>query len=178
MPRPAALRATVIELEDDGFFLRTRQGDPKPLLKKTLPSLGRRVQCMRPVRPAPEPGSKQKLLAGTDHRVSDIERAASSVLDALRQVGHIADISAPQGVTGPFELSTVWISNAPDGRTVPMLIRMRPGHPPTAQLMPTLASASNPSSSSLSYPKRSPPEEAASVSPRTTAPSRTSSSKP
>ncbi|MFI1369949.1 pPIWI_RE module domain-containing protein [Streptomyces griseochromogenes] len=136
-PRAAGLRATLIELEDDGFFLRTRQGDPKPLLKRTLPSLGRRVQCMRPVPPAPEPGSKQKLLAGTDHRVSDVERAASSVLDALRQVGHVADIPAPLGVTGPFELSTVWMSNAPDGQAVPMLIRMRPGHEPTAQLMPT-----------------------------------------
>ncbi|WP_181138387.1 RNaseH domain-containing protein [Streptomyces sp. Ru73] len=136
-PRSPELRAAVIELEDGDFFLRTRQGDPKPLLKKTLPALGRRVQCMRPVRPAPASGSKQKMLGGTDHRVSDIERAASSVLDALRQVGHVSDIPTPHSVTGPFELSTVWISRAPDGRHVPMLIRMRPGQETMAQLMPT-----------------------------------------
>lgn len=135
-PRPDELRAVVIELEDDDFFLRTRQGDPKPLLKKTLPALGRRVQCMRPVRTAPASDSKQKLLAGTDHRISDIERASSSVLDALRQVGHVPDVPAPRGITGPFELSTVWMSKAPDSRHVPMLIRMRPGLEPTAQLMP------------------------------------------
>ncbi|MFE9558848.1 RNaseH domain-containing protein [Streptomyces sp. NPDC006703] len=136
-PRTDNLRAVVVELEGKDFFQRTCQGDPKTLLKATLPTLGRRVQCMQPVSAPPAAGTKQKLFEDTNHRNGDIERATASVLDALRQVGHIPPLPAPRSIPGGLELSTVWLSKAPDSRHVPLLIRMRPGQEPTAQLMPT-----------------------------------------
>ncbi|WP_406385021.1 RNaseH domain-containing protein [Streptomyces sp. NBC_01618] len=140
VPPATAPRAAVIELDDQHYFGRNQLLDPKASFKANLPSLGRRVQCMRPVLPAPDKASKVKRYPGTDLRSSDIERAAASALDALRQIGYLPDLSQPRGITGPFELITLWMPPAPGNQCVPMILRARPGTPPTAQLMPTRGS--------------------------------------
>ncbi|MGV9625189.1 MULTISPECIES: RNaseH domain-containing protein [unclassified Streptomyces] len=144
VPHTAALRAAVIELEDQHYFGRNQLLDPKTSFKATLPALGRRVQCMRPVLPAPDKASKVKRYPGTDLRSSDIERSAASALDALRQIGYLPDLPQPAGITGPFELITLWMPPAPGNQCVPMILRARPGTAPTAQLMPTRGSRYEP----------------------------------
>ncbi|MEV6987017.1 DUF3962 domain-containing protein [Sphaerisporangium sp. NPDC051017] len=140
-PRTQELRACVVEMQGAAYFSRNNQGDPKNLFKQTLPTLNRRVQCMRPVieKPASEDGKKgRKKYRGTTFTSEDIERATSSILDALRQVGHIPDLPVPLGTQAPFEVATVWIASA-GKQVVPMLIRMRTDGVTTAQLMATPA---------------------------------------
>ncbi|MFD4863994.1 RNaseH domain-containing protein [Streptomyces sp. NPDC058412] len=132
--------ACIAEMEGAAYFSRTRQGDPKKLFKKTLPSLRRNVQCLRPITPAnpnPSKAALAKRFPGTDFTTTDIERAASALNDALRQAGHLPKVAVPQGIEGPFELTTVWLAPAGDRMIVPILIRQHTHEEPTAQLMPT-----------------------------------------
>ncbi|GAA2509533.1 hypothetical protein GCM10010406_52480 [Streptomyces thermolineatus] len=139
-PRPAEPIACIVEMEGDSYFSRTRQRDPKPLFKKFLPTLGRNLQCLRPIAPAsPDPSKKAlaKRFPGTDFTKTDIERAAAALHDALRQAGHLPKLPVPRGINGPFELLTVWLAPAGEGKVVPILIRQHTDEEPTAQLVPT-----------------------------------------
>lgn len=132
--------ASIVEMEGAAYFSRTRQGDPKKLFKKVLPSLRRNVQCLRPIVPAnpnPSKAALAKRLPGTDFTTTDIERTASALQDALRQAGHLPKVAVPHGIEGPFELITVWLAPAGDRMIVPILIRQHTHEQPTAQLMPT-----------------------------------------
>lgn len=146
-PSRAEPTACILEMEGDAYFARTRQRDPKPLFKKVLPTLNRNVQCLRPVPPAnpnPSKAALAKRFPGTDFPSGDIERAAAALQDALRQAGHLPKLPAPPGITGPFELITVWIAPAGDRMVVPILIRQHTDHEPTAQLIPTARTTSEP----------------------------------
>jgi len=145
-PRCEEPRTCIVEMEGDAYFSRLRQGDPKTLFKRTLPSVNRRVQCLRPIPPAPADPSEKALgrrFPGTDFTTTEIERSAAALRDALRQAGHLPDLPTPHGVNGPFELLTIWLAPAGE-RVVPILIRQRTDAAPTAQLMPNASYTTEP----------------------------------
>lgn len=133
-----SLQACIVEMEGADHFSRTGKGDPKSLVKQTLPTLNQRVQCLRPVTKKGTPDGKKgnATYEDTDFRKDDIERATSAILDAMRQVGYIPDLPAPLGIDGPFEVSTIWIGQSSRG-VVPMLLRAHTSGELTAQLMST-----------------------------------------
>jgi hypothetical protein len=140
-PRSEEPRTCIVEMEGAAYFARLRQGDPKTLFKKTLPTVNRRVQCLRPIPDAPANPSEKALgrrLPGTDFTNGDIERTASALRDALRQAGHLPTLPKPRGIedSDPFELLTIWLAPAGD-RVVPILVRQSTDAAPTAQLMPS-----------------------------------------
>ncbi|GFE17974.1 hypothetical protein Sgleb_60210 [Streptomyces glebosus] len=139
-PAAEQLTGCLIEIGKPVSFAAAHQDDPKPLLKKVLPSLNRHVQCMHPVSRTAQEDAKQegaKPFEGTKVRCDDIERAVASVKDILRSLGHLPCLPAPRGIDGPFELSTVHIARSRGG-IVPMLLRMHPDGHTTAQLIATL----------------------------------------
>ncbi|TQE15525.1 DUF3893 domain-containing protein [Streptomyces ipomoeae] len=139
-PATEHLAGCLVEIDKPVTYAAAQQDDPKPFLKQVLPSsLNRHVQCMHPVARPANPDAKKngaKPFEGTAVRCDDVERAAASVRDILRSVGHLPRLPVPRGVKGPFELSTVHLARSRGG-LVPMLLRMHTDGTTTGQLIST-----------------------------------------
>ncbi|MEU1906613.1 pPIWI_RE module domain-containing protein [Streptomyces hygroscopicus] len=139
-PATEHLAGCLVEIDKPVTYAAARQDDPKPFLKRVLPlSLNRHVQCMHPVTRTANPDAKKKgakPFEGTAVRCDDVERAAASVQDILRSVGHLPHLPVPRGIKGPFELSTVHLARSRGG-LVPMLLRMHTDGTTTGQLIST-----------------------------------------
>ncbi|WP_329129085.1 DUF3962 domain-containing protein [Streptomyces caniferus] len=139
LPDNGQLIGSLIEIGKPVSFTAAHQDDPKPLLKKVLPTLGRHAQCLHPVTRKARPDAKKngaKPFQGTKVRCDDVERAASAVRDILRSVGHLPQLPCPRDVKGPFELAAMHLARA-RGRLVPLLLRATTEGEVTAQLAPT-----------------------------------------
>ena len=89
----------LVEIDKPVNFAMAGEDDPKRFLKDTLPKLNRHVQCLHPVTAAPKPDAKKaglKPFEGSDIRCEDVQRAASSVKDLLRSLGHLPRLPAPR----------------------------------------------------------------------------------
>ncbi|OIJ88461.1 hypothetical protein BIV25_37070 [Streptomyces sp. MUSC 14] len=139
LPDEGQLTGSLIEIGKPAAFTAAHQDDPKPLLKKVLPTLGRHVQCLHPVTRIAKPDAKKdgaKPFQNSQIRCDDVERAASAVRDILRSVGHLPRLPRPRGVTGFFELAAVHLARSRGG-LVPLLLRATTEGDVTAQLAPT-----------------------------------------
>ncbi|MFE7318539.1 RNaseH domain-containing protein [Streptomyces sp. NPDC057555] len=139
LPDDGQLIGSLMEIGKPVSFTAAHQDDPKPLLKKVLPTLGRHVQCLHPVTRTARPDAKRdsaKPFQGTDIRCDDVERAASAVRDILRSVGHLPQLPRPRDVKGPFGLTAMHLART-RGRLVPLLLRATTEGEVTAQLAPT-----------------------------------------
>ncbi|MFJ7057910.1 RNaseH domain-containing protein [Streptomyces microflavus] len=127
----------LVEIDKPVNFAMAGEDDPKRFLKDTLPKLNRHVQCLHPVTAAPKPDAKKaglKPFEGSDIRCEDVQRAASSVKDLLRSLGHLPRLPAPRSVKGRFELATVHVAQA-GSWIVPFVLRMDTDGNTTAQLV-------------------------------------------
>jgi hypothetical protein len=141
LPDNGQLIGSLIEIGKPVSFTAAHQDDPKPLLKKVLPTLGRHVQCLHPVTRTAKPDAKKngaKPFQNSQIRRDDVERAASAVRDILRSVGHLPRLPHPRNVTGAFELTAMHLARARGG-LVPLLLRATTDGDVTAQLAPTSA---------------------------------------
>ncbi|QQC92413.1 RNaseH domain-containing protein [Streptomyces alfalfae] len=139
LPDEAQLIGALMEIGKPASFSAAHQDDPKPLLKKVLPTLGRHVQCLHPVTRTANPDAKKdgaKPFQNSQIRRDDVERAASAVRDILRSVGHLPQLPRPRGITGSFELAAVHLARSRGG-LVPLLLRANTDGMVTAQLAPT-----------------------------------------
>ncbi len=59
LPDNGQLIGSLIEIGKPVSFTAAHQDDPKPLLKKVLPTLGRHVQCLHPVTRTAKPDAKK-----------------------------------------------------------------------------------------------------------------------
>lgn len=146
-------RAAILELEDDRYFLRARQIDPKPALKKAFARTDRRLQCLRPAKvftaPTTPPRSTKKAAPapypGTRFTTGTIYRASSAINDALRQLGRLGAYDTPDPLPD-LELIGIWLHHS--GSTcIPIVIRLKPDGTATA----CLASADGAPSLPLPY---------------------------
>ncbi|MFF2618774.1 hypothetical protein [Kitasatospora sp. NPDC058046] len=138
-PDDGPLVGCLVEIDKPVIYALARQDDPKPLLKQALPSLGRHVQCLHPVTLTAGPASKAKPakpFAGSTVRTDDVHRAASSVKDILRSIGHLPRLPRPHGIDTRFEVITVHIAQARNG-LVPYILRSRTDGTTTGHLIPT-----------------------------------------
>ncbi|MFJ6616214.1 RNaseH domain-containing protein [Kitasatospora sp. NPDC091335] len=138
-PGTGNLVGCLVEIDKPVVFALAGQDDPKPLLKQTLPRLDRHVQCLHPVTRKPNPESKKseaKPYPGSGIRTDDVHRAASSVRDILRSVGHLPRLPRPCGIKADFEIVTVHIANSRNG-IVPYVLRTHTDGTTTGQLIPT-----------------------------------------
>jgi hypothetical protein len=125
-------RAAILELEDDRYFLRARQIDPKPALKKAFARTGRPLQCLRPARvftpPATPPRSTKKTppapYPGTRFTTGTIYRASAAINDALRQLGRLGTYETPDHLPD-LELIGIWLHHSGNA-CIPIVIRLRP----------------------------------------------------
>ncbi|MEU7581999.1 RNaseH domain-containing protein [Streptomyces sp. NPDC041068] len=139
LPDDGQLTGSLIEIGKPVSFNAAHQDDPKPLLKKALPPLGRHVQCLHPVTRTATPDAKKdaaKPFQNSQIRRDDVERAASAVRDILRSVGHLPKLPRPRNVAGPFELTAMHLARARGG-LVPLLLRATTEGDVTAQLAPS-----------------------------------------
>ncbi|MGW1519802.1 RNaseH domain-containing protein [Streptomyces sp. NPDC002287] len=136
-PEADHLIGCLVEIDKPVEFAMAGEDDPKRFLKDTLPLLNRHVQCLHPVTAAPKPTAKSaglKPFEDSDIRCEDVQRAASSVKDLLRSLGHLARLPAPHGVKGRFEVATVHIAQA-GAWIVPFVLRVDTDGNATGQLM-------------------------------------------
>ncbi len=139
LPDEGQLTGSLMEIGKPVSFTAAHQDDPKPLLKRGLPTVGRHVQCLHPVTRTANPNAKKdgaKPFQGSQIRCDDVERAASAVRDILRSVGHLPQLPRPRNVTGPFELTVMHVARSRGG-LVPLLLRATTEGTATAQLAPT-----------------------------------------
>ncbi|MFA7763711.1 RNaseH domain-containing protein [Streptomyces sp. NRRL S-448] len=142
-PEADRIIGALVEIDKPVNFAMAGEDDPKRFLKDNLPQLNRHVQCLHPVTAPPKPNAKSaglKPFEDSDIRCEDVQRAASSVKDLLRSLGHLPRLPAPLGVTGTFELVTVHIAYT-GSWMIPFVLRMDSDGNTTAQLV---ASASHP----------------------------------
>ncbi|MDH6130965.1 hypothetical protein P3T37_000332 [Kitasatospora sp. MAA4] len=138
-PDTGQLVGCLVEIDKPVAFALAYQDDPKPLLKQTLPALGRHVQCLHPITRTANPQAKNSAaqpFPGSTIRNDDVHRAASAVRDILRSIGHLPRLSRPRGLDGPFEIVTVHIAKARNG-VVPYILRSHTDGTTTGQLIPT-----------------------------------------
>lgn len=139
LPAVSDLTGSIVEIGKPVTFAAAGHEDPKELLKKTLPALGRHVQCMHPVTRTANPEAKvesAKPYRGSQVRCDDVERAASSVRDILRSVGHLPLLPAPRKNMASFELTALHLARSRGG-LVPMVLRMDTSGTATGQLIST-----------------------------------------
>ncbi|MFH8409794.1 pPIWI_RE module domain-containing protein [Streptomyces sp. NPDC018019] len=100
-PEADHMLGCLVEIDKPVNFAMAGEDDPKRFLKDTLPELNRHVQCLHPVTAAPRPNAKKaglKPFEDSDVRCEDVQRAASSVKDLLRSLGHLPRLPAPRSV--------------------------------------------------------------------------------
>jgi len=125
-------RAAIFELEDDRYFQRARQVDPKPALKKAFARTDRRLQCLRPAKvftpPAALPKSTKKAppapYPGTRFTTGSIYRASAAINDALRQLGRVGTYETPDHLPD-LEHIGIWLHHS-GSACIPIVIRLKP----------------------------------------------------
>jgi len=126
-------RAAILELEDDRYFHRAGQIDPKPALKKAFARTDRRLQCLRPAKlftpPASPPANTKKKppapYPGTRFTTGTIYRSSAAINDALRQLGRIGTYETPDHLPD-LELIGIWLHHS-GSACIPIVLRLSPG---------------------------------------------------
>ena len=143
-------RAAILELEDDRYFRRAGQIDPKPALKKAFARTDRRLQCLRPAKlftppVSPPKNTKKKPPApypGTRFTVGTIYRASAAINDALRQLGRVGTYETPDHLPD-LEHIGIWLHHS-GSACIPIVIRLSPDGSATAYLASADGTASPP----------------------------------
>ena len=143
-------RAAILELEDDRYFRRAGQIDPKPALKKAFARTDRRLQCLRPAKlftpPVSPPKNTKKSppapYPGTRFTVGSIYRASAAINDALRQLGRVGTYETPDHLPD-LEHIGIWLHHS-GSACIPIVIRLSPDGSATAYLASADGTASPP----------------------------------